>query len=399
MRILQICYKPPFPPVDGGTLAIGSVTRGLLHAGCYVKVLTVSTDKHPFSADKISRSYLSETPVEAVRLDTRIRPLSALFSLLCGESYHVKRYVSSAFDTKLVEILDDEQFDVVHVESIFLTPYVATIRKHSTAKVILRAHNVEHRIWRQLSAGERNPLRKWYLKHLALTLEVYEREHINDYDGVVCITDDDADAYRQMGCRRPMCSVPFAVEPYSLPTDLTVQPFTLFHIGSMDWKPNIEAIDWFLDKVWPLLHREVPQARLFLAGRRMPQRLIDSRIEGVTVVGEVDDAMRFMSDKSVNVVPLLSGSGIRVKILEAMSMGKPVVATSVAARGIKYTDGDNLLIADTPQAFIERIRLCLTSPTMASAIGSAAVNLVKTEYNLGRQTENILSFYRQITNC
>lgn len=399
MRILQICYKPPFPPVDGGTLAIGSVTRGLLQAGCEVKVLTVCTDKHPFSDDKISESCLSEASIEAVHLDTRIRPISALFSLLCGESYHVKRYVSSEFESKLVEILEGEQFDIVHVESIFLTPYVATIRKHSAAKVVLRAHNIEHRIWRQLSAGERNPLRKWYLKHLALTLEVYEREHINDYDGVVCITDDDAEAYRQMGCRRPLCAVPFAVEPSSLSSNLTVQPFSLFHIGSMDWKPNIEAIDWFLAKVWPLLHRELPKVRLFLAGRRMPQRLIDSRIDGVTVVGEVDDAMLFMSDKSVNVVPLLSGSGIRVKILEAMSMGKPVVATSVAARGIKYTDGDNILIADTPQAFVESIRLCLSSPDKAAAVGSAAVNLIKTEYNIERQTENILSFYRKITNC
>jgi glycosyltransferase involved in cell wall biosynthesis len=265
-------------------------------------------------------------------------------------------------------------------------------------KIYVRAHNVEHRIWRQLSAGERNPLRKWYLKHLALTLEVYEREHINDYDGIVCITDDDADAYCQMGCRRPMCSVPFAVEPYSLPTDLTVQPFTLFHIGSMDWKPNIEAIDWFLDKVWPLLHREVPQARLFLAGRRMPQRLIDSRIEGVTVVGEVDDAMRFMSDKSVNVVPLLSGSGIRVKILEAMSMGKTVISTTIGAQGIGCTDGKEVLIADTPEQFATQIQRCVDDPAFCRQIGHNAYNFITEAYSPETLTRRLLDFYEKRLN-
>ena len=399
MRILQLCYKPPFPPVDGGTLAIGSVTRGLLQAGCEVKVLTVSTDKHPFSEDKIPRSCLSSTAIESVDIDTRVKPLPALFYLLCGESYHVHRYVSAEFESKLIQIIKSEQFDVVHVESVFLTPYVTTIREHSAAKVILRAHNIEHRIWRQLSHGERNPFRKWYLKHLALALEVYERDHVNDYDGVICITEQDADDYRQMGCRRPLCAVPFAVEPYNIPADLSAQPFTLFHIGSMDWKPNVEAIDWFLTKVWPLVHRELPQVRFYVAGRRMPQRLLDSNIDGVTVVGEVDDAMRFMADKSINVVPLLSGSGIRVKILEAMSMGKPVVATTVAARGINYSEGENILIADTPQAFVDCIRRCIDEPATAAAIGSAAVELIKTEYNIKKQTERIVSFYGKITNC
>ena len=214
MRILQLCYKPPYPPVDGGTLAIDSVTRGLLLAGCEVKVLTVSTDKHPYDASRIPRSYIDKTAIEAVYVDTRIKPLSAFVSLLCGQSYHVKRYISQAFNDKLVELLKSEEFDVVHVESVFLTPYVETVRKYSSAKIILRAHNVENRIWRQLSSGERNPFRKWYLKHLSLALDVYEREHVNDYDGVISITDEDAAVFREMGCRKPITTVSFAIEPH-----------------------------------------------------------------------------------------------------------------------------------------------------------------------------------------
>ena len=396
MRILQLCYKPPYPPVDGGTLAIDSVTRGLLLSGCEVKVLTVSTDKHPYDASRIPQSYIDKTAIEAVYVDTRIKPLSAFVSLLCGQSYHVKRYISQAFNDKLVEILKSEEFDVVHVESVFLTPYVETVRKYSSAKIILRAHNVENRIWRQLSSGERNPFRKWYLKHLSLALDVYEREHVNDYDGVISITDEDAAVFREMGCRKPITTVSFAIEPHDKADNIVVDKLSLFHIGSMDWKPNIEAIDWFLDKVWPLLHKSMPQVRLFLAGRRMPKRLLNAQIDGVTIVGEVDDAALFMESRAVNVVPLLSGSGIRVKILEAMSMGKPVVATTVAARGIKYSDGENILIANSPQAFVEKIRQCIDNADSASKVGSSARMLIESEYNIQKQTEKIMSFYNKI---
>ena len=110
--------------------------------------------------------------------------------MLCGESYHVKRYVSEAFAAKLREILEKESFDVVHVESIFLTPYVPLIRKYSKAQVMLRAHNVEHLIWKRVAQSCTNPFKRWYLKHLSLTLRAYELEHLNDYDGIVCITEE-----------------------------------------------------------------------------------------------------------------------------------------------------------------------------------------------------------------
>lgn len=396
MRILQLSYKPPYPPVDGGTLAMDSVTQGLLQYGCEVKVLTVCTDKHPFMEDRIPDSYRKATSIEAVYIDTTIRPLSAMVSLLCGESYHVKRYISNEFDKKLTAILKDGDFDIVHVESIFLTPYIETVRKYSAAKIVLRAHNVEHRIWEQLSKGEKNFFKGRYLKHLALALEHYEREHVNRYDGVVCITELDAQTFKEMGCRKPVISVPFAVKPSSVPKDGEVEPMSLFHIGSMDWKPNVEAIDWFLGSVWPMLHREIPSLSLYLAGRRMPQRLLDYTGDGVTVVGEVEDAGAFMAGKTLNIVPLRSGSGIRVKILEAMAMGKPVVATTVAARGIEYTDGKDILIADTPEMFVKQIKHCLCDAGVAGTIGEEAAKLIRCKYNIDNQTERIVGFYQQI---
>lgn len=394
MKVLQLCNKPPYPPVDGGTMAMNSITQGLLSRGCEVKVLTVETDKHPVRKERVTDDYCAKTAMESVFVDLSVRPLPALFAMLCGESYHVKRYVNEEFAAKLRTILEGEEFDVVHVESIFLTPYVPLIRKYSKAKVMLRAHNVEHLIWKRVAQSCTNPLKRWYLKHLSLTLRVYELEHINDYDGIVCITKNDADYFRENGCRKPVTVIPFGVEPEDVP-QVEAEPDSLFHIGAMDWLPNQESIHWLLEEVWPVVHREVPRAKLYLAGRKMPECWMKAHIEGVSVVGEVPDAMYFIGSKKINVVPLLSGSGIRVKIIEAMSVGKTVITTTVGAQGIDYTDGENLLIANTPQEFAQQIKRCLDDDDFCHRVGAAAERLISEQYNEGKLADKLLKFYNE----
>lgn len=392
MKVLQLCNKPPYPPVDGGTLAMNSVTQGLLAQGCEVRVLSVCSDKHPVLRDRMPESYLCQTRFEAVHVDLDIHWLDAGVALLCGESYHVKRFVSKAFEARLAKVLQEEEFDVVHVESIFLTPYVPVIRKYSRARVLLRAHNVEHQIWERTARGEHNPLKRQYLKHLALTLGAYEREHLNDYDGVMAITEQDADFFRHSGCRKPVVAIPFGINPE--PVDcVQVEPCSLFHLGSMDWMPNQEGVRWFLKEVWPMLHEQLPQVTLYLAGRKMPDDLMRLQLDGVKVVGEVPDAMYFIGSKQINVVPLLSGSGIRVKIIEAMSAGKTVVSTTLGAAGIACTPGRDLLIADTPEQFVEQIRRCVEDADFCAEVGRNAFNLITEEYSTESLTKRMLNFY------
>ena len=395
MKILQLCIKPPYPTVDGGTMAMNSITQGLLREGCDVKVLCMESDKHPVRRSQIPTEYFERTGLESVYVDLGVKVIPAFVAMLCGESYHVKRFESTDFAAKLRQLLQQQEFDVVHVESVFLTPYIPLIRKYSHAKVVLRSHNVEHAIWQRVAASMPRGLKRWYIKHLALTLRAYELEHINDYDGVVCITRDDADYFRQHGCRRPVTSIPFGVESDEV-ANVDVEPGSLFHIGAMDWMPNCDSIEWLLDEVWPVVHREVPQAHLYLAGRKMPQRWMDADIEGVTVVGEVPDAGYFIAGKQINVVPLLSGSGIRVKIIEAMAAGKAVVTTTIGAQGIEYTDGENLLVADTPEQFAAQIKRLVEDQDYCHSVGDAAARLVTEYYDVKRLTAQLLQFYDKI---
>ena len=396
MKILQLCSKPPYPPVDGGTLAMNSITSGLLCEGHSVKVLSVESDKHKVNHHLIPDEYLASTNFESVCIDLNIHYFSAFAAWLTGESYHVKRFQSPKFAEKLTEILKNGTYDVVHVESIFLTPYLPVIRQYSDAKVILRAHNVEHLIWQRLAGCTHNAFRRSYLKSLSLTLKNYELSHINDYDGIVCITAKDMDYFRANGCKKPMSAIPFGIDYVDDIEYAQEEENSLFHIGSMDWQPNKEGVQWFLNDVWKLVNVELPQARLYLAGRKMPEKLLKTHYPNVSIVGEVPDSMYFIASKKINVVPLLSGSGIRVKIIEAMSAGKVVISTSIGAEGINYTDGENILIANTPQEFVNQIKHCLDDSDFCRAIGDNARRLIKEEYSTDKTTAQLVDFYNTV---
>lgn len=401
MKVLQLCIKPPFPPVDGGTMAMHSITQGLLDEGCEVRVLSMCSDKHKVQHDKMTEQYKAATRFEAIEIDLSIHKLDAFMALMCGESYHVKRFISRRFEQRLIEILEEEEFDLIHIESIFLTPYLPAIHKYSEAKVVLRAHNVEHQIWRRIADQTPNPFKRWYLKKLALALRMYELEHLNKYDGIACITKEDADYFRTTPSpeghklKRPIIVLPFGIEVPQT-EEVPVKEASLYHLGAMDWMPNEESVRWFLDNVWHRLHQELPQTHLYLAGRKMPSDLLTAHIDGVTIEGEVPDANAFVADKQINVVPLHSGSGLRIKIIEAMAMGKVVITTTVGAQGIEYTDGVQLLIANTPDEFVQQIRRCLEDEDLRNQISTNARLLVQQRYSRKPLAQELISFYNTL---
>lgn len=397
MKILQVSLKPPYPKADGGCVAIASMTESLLHAEHEVKLLTMSTHKHPFVPQKVPSEISAPTNMEAVEIDTRIKLIDAFLNLFSSRSYNVQRFYSSAFEQRLIELLTAEDFDIIHLESIFCTPYLDTIGKNSNAKVVIRTHNVEFRIWEQLAAQEKNPIKKWYLSLLALRLKRYEIEALSKADGIVAITNDDARFLQQLETGVPVEVIPIGMDVSQiaekpLPTD----GLHLYHLGAMDWLPNQEAVQWFMDEVWPLIHQQLPQANCHLAGRNMPESFIAQATENLTISGEVNSMETFLSDKNIAVVPLISGSGLRVKIVEAMAYGKVVLTTTLGASGIPYSNGQNILIADTPSEFLEQLELLKSDPNRIIEIGKAARKLAETEFDIKQLSSKLTYFYANL---
>ena len=396
MRILQLCNKPPYPPIDGGSKAMHNITQGLLDAGHQVKVLCISTKKHPLKVAAIPEEYREQTRIEGVFVDTSLNVVDAFTDLVTADNYNISRFFSPDMDIRLIQLLSQEEFDIIQLESLFVTPYIATLRRYSKARIVLRSHNLEHVIQERIAQGERNILKKPYRRFLARQLKEYEQEVLKQVDGVAAITDADALSMKEHGGKTPIITIPFGIKPGEYGGTRPSGPPIFFHLGSMDWMPNEEGIRWLLRTVWPRVIKKHPEAKLHLAGNRMPKDMIRARLPGTTVVGRVPDANRYISQRHVMLVPLFSAGGMRVKIIEGMAMGKCIISTTVGAEGIDHTPGKNILIADTAAAFTEQIDKVLADPELADTIGKNAMELVRARHTNANIIKELVAFYASL---
>lgn len=397
MKILQLCSKPPFPPKDGGCVAMDILTNGLIEAGNDVKVLAISTHKHPVDFQKLPKNYLQKTKFDAHFIDTKIKPILAFLNLFEIQSYNISRFYSESFNNKLIAILKTESFDIVQLESLFVTPYLQTIRNYSKAKVVLRSHNLEYFIWKKLAISESNVLKKYYLNFLANRLKKYEIAMLNKYDAIASISTVDTKEFLKLGCKIPVIDIPFGIslDKYT-PDNSAVEQDSIFHLGAMDWAPNLEGVKWFLDNVWSLINAKYPNLKLYLAGRNMPNWLLELKISNVIVIGEVEDAQKFINSKSIMVVPLQSGSGVKVKIIEGMALAKAIISTSTGVEGIEVSDGDNILIANSPSDFLAAIDKCILDNKLVHNLGLNARRLIEQDYDNRVICEKLSSFYSKL---
>lgn len=393
MRLLQICNKTPWPAKDGGCIAMNLISQGLINKGHQVKILAFNLKKN-FTAD-FPETYLQKTNIETVPLDTSIKILDAFLNLFSKKSFHIERFRKSEFENLIIKTLQEQDYDIIQLESLFVTPYIETIRKYTNAPIVLRAHNIEHLIWERMAHSTKNPLKKVYLKLLAQRLKKYELETLKKLDGIAAITEIDAEFFRKQSSI-PALSFPVGIEEFPAKSHLGNSEKKLFHLGSMDWMPNQEGVKWLLDHVWPLVFKQHPDALLLLAGRNMPSWLSGTQLPGVEIVGEVEDANQFIIKSGIMVVPLLSGSGMRVKIIEGLAAGKPIVSTSIGAEGIPVSHTNNILIADMAEDFAHAICSLLEDAELQQKLSINAMKLAKEKLLNKTIMQNLENFYQML---
>jgi glycosyltransferase involved in cell wall biosynthesis len=397
MRVLFICNKSPFPPREGGPLAMNANIQSLLKAGHQVKVLALNTNKYFVDENEIPDSYREQTGIEFVYTDLSIKPLQAFLNLFSNKSYHVERFITPEIHKKIEDVLQRDPYDIVQLELLYMTPYIETIKKFSNAKIVLRSHNIEHLIWERITQTTKNPVKKLYLAGLTRKLKKYELDNLNSYDGIITITKKDAAYFKEHGCTIPLDEVPFGVEVSEYqPGGQNVEYPSLFHLGSMNWMPNEEGIKWFIEQVWPLFCRKYPNVKFYLAGRMMPEWINNLHIPNIEVLGEVADAKEFINSKAVMIVPLFSGSGIRIKIIEGMALAKAIIATEIGAEGINYTNGKDILIANDPAEFMKAIDQCFENVAVCHQLGKNARVLIENQHSLEHVVNKLEGFYNKL---
>jgi glycosyltransferase involved in cell wall biosynthesis len=391
VRILQITKKFPYPVIDGEVIAVNNLTKGFAQLGHQVTVLALNTNKHYFDISKLPEEVKAMATYKAVDINTDISAVKAFANLFSNESYNIERFYSPEFERLIEEELGSAQYDMVLLETIYLMRYIEVIRRSTKAKVVLRPHNVEYLIWHRLAAHEKNAAKKQYLNLLTRRMKAFELANINKADVLAPVSETDMQMFIAEGAKTRYKAFPIGYEiPKQLPQ--VEEENAVEFIGGMDWLPNYVGVKWFINHIWPLVVEKKPEAKFYLAGRNFPDDLKQRQDKGLVVVGEVADAKQFIASKTISVVPLLAGSGMRVKIIEAMALGRAIVSTSVGAESIAYTHNENILIADGEQHIADAVIKLLEDARLRASLGNKARELVNRVYDNSKICSAIIDF-------
>ncbi|MEN9743297.1 MAG: hypothetical protein RLZZ65_1102 [Bacteroidota bacterium] len=369
MKILIISHKPPYPSVDGGCLAMARLLEDTLALPTLSQLdyFCLSTQKHPF--DSTAFPTHEKLRVFEQQIDTRVHPLGALTALLKQESYNLSRFYQTEVAQKIIALCKATTYDFIIFESLFTAVYAKTLRPHTAAKLIYRSHNIEHQIWKDLARSTRNLLKRWYLQQLAYTLKWAERSIWSEDQGclnlILSISMQDA----LMIEGQTLTSIKYL--PASIPEsalESTLETKKLCFIGAFDWQPNIASVDWLIKYVLPKLVAKHPEVQLHIAGRNSDQ-IQRWQQPNVVCHGFVPDSKAFIANHGVFVSGLQAGSGVKMKVLEALSVGAPMVLTAKSAEGLSHFDYKNL--HQFASSFIEECLMLIEDPEKRSQDAAA----------------------------
>jgi len=392
LKILQLTPRIPYPPDDGGKIGIFEITKHMAMRGHDVTMLSIA----PSQRNDISglRRYCG---VETVAMNTANNYIGMLLNLFSSVPYAVSKYHGDPFLVKLKELPRKNRFDIVHVDHLHMAYYGKFVKKHFDLPIVLREHNVESTIWERYYQGIRNPLVRAYARLQFKKVYKYESEIVADFDRCFMITEKDKERIERMNPRVKASVIPAGVDvSYFHPMDVPIEPYSIVSVASMDWLPNVEGIIWFITNVWPIVKQRIPQAKLYIVGKNPPTEIKKLAGEDIIVTGFVEDVRGYMAKAAVFIVPLRTGGGMRIKILNALAMGKAVVSTSVGCEGIDVENGRNLFIADSEEEFVQGVINLLNNGNKREQLEEEGLRLVKEKYQWERIAEQIEREYEKI---
>jgi sugar transferase (PEP-CTERM/EpsH1 system associated) len=381
MRMLFLSQLFPYPPICGGTIKSYNLLKHL-------------AERHKVSFVSFVRKQPSQQEIDAVASickEVRTIPIKrsaaanlrfAVESLATGQSFIVARDRIRAMQRLVDDMLRSRQFDLVYVDHLQMAQYTAGWDR---CPKVLDEHNVEWKIIQRIAENHKFSPKGLYAEIEWRNLRRWELNMCGKFDLVFTVTENDRETLTSANENLSnVLSLPIGVDVASVPKiELNPEAKDILSIGTMSWPPNIDAIEYFASDIYPLVKVGNPAARLVVAGSSPPESIrklsrLDSSIE---VTGFVEDLASVASKAAVFIVPLRSGSGLRVKILNAMAMGLPVVSTSVGCEGIGAENNRHLLIADNPREFADSVLRLISDFGLRRRLGEAGKRFVSENYS------------------
>lgn len=389
-KLSVLCVLPcvPIPAETGGTQRTLALVKALDQAFSVtvLALLTEGSNPAAFRAELSGRVRVVD-PTSGLLWRLAAEPRS----LALGTPLRYARYVSPPVRAALRELLQEQEFDIVHFDHPHMGQLLPMVRRaQPQARVLLDEHNVEAHLLQGYAA-----LLKWpqslLLRRQAARVMALERRLVRQVDATLACSDENAADLRRLGARR--VSV--------VPNGVTVDPEArgpwkdrngLVFIGSLDWRPNVDAAMRLVNRIWPRVRNVISGSHLTIVGRRPPQRLRDCASERVRVTGRVDSVAPYLRSARATAVPLRAGSGTRIKIIEAWAAGVPVIANRLAAEGLAYSNGQNVLIADSDDDFADAIARVWHDPDLAARLASRGEQTAA-RYDPAKIGQRLVSFY------
>ena len=384
MRLVLLTPQLPYPPQQGTTIRNFNIVKGLA-SHHDVSLLSFGTPEELEAAEPLRslcrRIEIAPYPKRAMLQ----RAAATFFSPLPDMALRLE---SPLMRDRAATLLR-EMFDVIQVEAIEMAPYLRGAPRH--LPFVFDDHNAEYVLQRTAFQADARMPRRWHGALYSLIqwkkLARYERRVCRLARRVIAASGRDAAAIRALDARLPVTVIPNGVDTdYFCPAqgEAVDRPseLTMVFAGKMDFRPNVDAMDWFCTDILPRIHAQVPSAWLTIVGQEPAPRVRAlARHAQVVVTGRVPDTRPFLLDAAIYVVPLRMGSGTRLKVLEAMAMGKAIVSTSLGVEGIECTPGNQVIVSETPEAFAEAVVQLARDPARRRELGRSARKLVEQKYD------------------
>ena len=389
LRVLVLDEEIPYPPNAGKRIRTWNLLRSLAKRHS-ITLLCYGYPADP-AATALQNAGISLRFVEPKEILSGWRLYLSLFAnLFSSYPFSVTKHYSSRFKKKLDALLEHESWDLIHCE---WTPYARFIPRDSKFPVLISAHNVESQILALRARYSRTPIAKAFFWLQEWKMHRFERQSLCQASGVASVGANDFEVMRSWGVKS-ISLVPNGVDlpAYSANQDAEHADEILL-LGSLDWYPNADSLNYFIQKIFPIVRERRPEAKLRVVGRRPAQSLKKrcSKIPGVEFVGEVEHVNDHLARATVVVVPLRIGGGSRLKILEALAAGKAVVSTSIGAEGLELVSGEHLIIADSPSEFATSVERLLASSEERHRLSAQGRLLVEQRYGwpeIAKRLEN-----------